>query len=201
MLFGFPDMSAEVTHAAVEVPQLGSILLTHSLHGQIPALKDFPKEDRPNSSIVFWTFRVMAGLGFLMVLLGLWSAWLRIRRRLFDSKLFLRLAVLMGPAGLVALLAGWMTTEIGRQPWVVYGLLRTENAVSNHSAATVSATLAIFVVMYVFVFGTGISYMLKLIAKGPHGIRPQEHSEPGQVKRAARPLSAAPDNIDPAISK
>ena len=201
LLFGFPDMNAEVTHAAVEVPQLGSILLTHSLHGQIPALKDFAKEDRPNSSIVFWTFRVMAGLGFLMVLLGLWSAWLRIRRRLFDSKLFLRLAVLMGPAGLVALLAGWMTTEIGRQPWVVYGLLRTENAVSNHSAATVSATLAIFVVMYVFVFGTGISYMLKLIAKGPHGIRPQEHSEPGQVKRAARPLSAAPDNIDPAISK
>jgi cytochrome d ubiquinol oxidase subunit I len=94
-----------------------------------------------------------------------------------------------------------MTTEIGRQPWVVYGLLRTENAVSNHSAATVSATLAIFVVMYVFVFGTGLSYMLKIVAKGPHGIRPEEHAGPGQVKRAARPLSAAPDNIDPAISK
>ena len=94
-----------------------------------------------------------------------------------------------------------MTTEIGRQPWVVYGLLRTENAVSNHSAAAVSTTLAIFVVVYVFVFGTGISYMLKLVAKGPYGVRGADMSEPGQVKRPARPLSATPDNIDPAITK
>src|SRR6201996_4519577 len=101
LLFGFPDMQAEVTHAAVEVPQLGSILLTHSLHGQIPALKSFPKADRPNSSIVFWTFRVMAGLGFLMLLLGLWAAWLRWRKRLYNTRLFQRFAILMGPSGLV----------------------------------------------------------------------------------------------------
>jgi cytochrome bd ubiquinol oxidase subunit I len=201
VLFGFPDMEAEVTRAAVEVPGLGSILLTHSRHGQIPALKDFRKADRPNSSIVFWTFRVMAGLGFLMVLLGLWAAWLRMRHRLYDSRYFLRFAILMGPSGLVALLAGWMTTEVGRQPWVVYGLLRTENAVSNHSAGAVSATLALLVVLYFFVFGTGISYILKLVAKGPHGIRGAGHTEAGQAKRPARPMSAAPDNIDPAIAK
>lgn len=201
LLVGFPDMDAEVTHAAVEIPQLGSILLTHSLHGQIPPLKSFPKADRPNSSIVFWTFRLMAGLGFLMALLGFWAVWLRARKRLYTSRLFLRFAMLMGPSGLIALLAGWMTTEIGRQPWVVYGVLRTENAVSNHSAVAVSTTLALFVVVYVFVFGTGVSYMLKLVAKGPHGVRGASASEPGQVKRAARPLSATPDNIDPAISE
>ena len=143
----------------------------------------------------------MAGLGFIMVLLGLWGAWLRARGRLYHSRLFLKLAVAMGPAGLVALLAGWMTTEIGRQPWVVYGLLRTENAVSSHSAAAVSTTLAAFVVMYVFVFGTGVSYMLKLVVKGPHGNRGPGQSDPNQVKRPARPLSAAPDNIDPAITR
>ncbi|HEX7816668.1 MAG TPA: cytochrome ubiquinol oxidase subunit I [Dyella sp.] len=201
VLFGFPDMEAEVTHAAVEVPRLGSILLTHSLHGQIPPLKSFPKADRPNSSIVFWTFRLMAGLGFLMVLLGLWGTVLRARKRLFTSRLFLRFATLMGPSGLIALLAGWMTTEIGRQPWVVYGLLRTENAVSRHSAAAVSTTLAIFVVVYVFVFGAGVSYMLKLVAKGPHGVRGAHRLEQNQVRRPARPLSATPDNIDPAITK
>src|SRR5207302_4105341 len=112
-------------------------------------------------------FRVMAGLGFLLLLLGLWSVWLRTRHRLFHSKLLLRFAVLMGPSGLVAILAGWLTTEIGRQPWVVYGVMRTKDAVSNHSALALTTTLAIFVVMYFAVFGTGISYMIKLIARGP----------------------------------
>src|SRR5215469_4540752 len=132
-LIGLPDMSAEKTRYAVEVPYLGSLILTHDLHGRIPGLKQFPAADRPNSTIVFWTFRVMVGLGMLMLLLGIWSALLRRRGRLFKSQAFLRFATLMGPAGLIALVAGWITTEVGRQPWVVYGVMRTENAVSNHS--------------------------------------------------------------------
>ena len=102
-----------------------------------------------------------------MLLLGRWSLWLRWRERLFRSKLFLRFAVLMGPSGLIAILTGWYTTEIGRQPWVVYGVMRTRDAVSNHSALALSTTLIVFIVMYFAVFGTGVSYMLKLVAKGP----------------------------------
>ena len=200
ILFGLPDMGSETTRYAIQLPHVGSLLLTHTFDGQIKGLSDFPPEDRPNSTVIFWTFRVMAGLGFLMMALGLWGAWLRWKGHLYDTRLFLRFALAMGPAGLLALLAGWLTTEIGRQPWVVYGVMRTENAVSNHSALAMSATLLLFVVMYFSVFGTGISYMLKLVAKGPeeidHKDRPAGH---GQVLRPARPLSGTPDNIDPAI--
>jgi cytochrome bd ubiquinol oxidase subunit I len=196
ILFGWPDMAAETTRYALEVPHLGSLILTHSWNGQIAGLKDFAPEDRPNSTIVFWTFRVMVGLGFLMVLLGLWSAWARWHKVLFESRLFLRFALLMGPAGLIAILAGWMTTEIGRQPWVVYGVMRTKDAVSNHSALTLSVTLILFVILYAAVFGTGIRYMLKLVAKGP-GHLPEPSPEGG---RPARPLSAVPDHLDVTIT-
>ena len=201
ILFGIPDMAAEKTRYALEVPYLGSLILTHSLHGQIPGLKQFAPEDRPNSTIVFWTFRAMAGLGMLMLLLGLAGLWLRWRRRLYGSRLFLRFAMVMGPAGLIAILAGWLTTEIGRQPWVVYGVMRTKDAVSNHSALTLSTTLLAFIVMFFAVFGTGISYMIKLVAKGPNETGDGGHPPhgTGQVLRPARPLSAAPDDIDPAI--
>src|SRR4030081_712782 len=185
-------MAAETTRYALEIPHLGSVVLTHSWNNQIRGLKDFAPEDRPNSTIVFWSFRIMVGLGFLMLLLGLWGAWERWRDELYRSKLFLRFAVLMGPAGLVALLAGWLTTEIGRQPWVVYGVMRTKDAVSNHSALELSITLIVFIVMYVAVFGTGIRYMLMLVAKGP---QPQGEHPPepeGQSGRPARPLSAVP---------
>jgi cytochrome bd ubiquinol oxidase subunit I len=200
ILFGWPDMAAETTRYAIEIPRLGSLILTHSLDGQFPGLSEFPPEDRPNSTIVFWSFRVMVGLGVLMLLLGLWGLWLRWRGSLYGARGFLRFVTLMGPGGLIAILAGWFTTEIGRQPWVVYGVMRTEHAVSNHSALALSATLIVFIVMYCAVFGTGISYMLKLVAKGP---RKGEDEEPvhelGQVLRPARPLSAAPDDVDPAI--
>ncbi|WP_217619219.1 cytochrome ubiquinol oxidase subunit I, partial [Achromobacter sp. GbtcB20] len=132
LLFGIPDMEAEQTRYAVGIPRLGSIILTHSWDGQFPGLKDFPKDERPNSLIVFWSFRLMVGLGLLMIALGVWSLLLRRGGQLFTKRLFLRAALWMGPAGLVAILAGWVTTEVGRQPWVVYGVLRTADAVSPH---------------------------------------------------------------------
>jgi len=187
-------MAAETTRFALEIPHAGSVILTHTWNGQIPGLMDFPPQDRPNATIIFWTFRVMAGLGMLMLLLGVWSLALRPRGRLFQSRLFLRFAVLMGPAGLVALIAGWLTTEIGRQPWVVYGVMRTADAVSNHSVATLTASLAIFVVMYFAVFGSGIGYMLRLVAEGPdksgHGAASTDQNP--QHQRPSRPMSAAP---------
>jgi cytochrome d ubiquinol oxidase subunit I len=200
ILFGWPDMAEQRTRFAIEIPYLGSLILTHSTKGQIRGLSEFPPQDRPNSTVVFWSFRAMVGLGFLMLVLGSWAAWLRWRGRLYDSRAFLRFATLMGPSGLIAILAGWFTTEIGRQPWVVYGVMRTEHAVSNHSALALSTTLIMFIIMYCAVFGTGISYMLKLVARGP-GTHIPENSAPnqGQAFRPARPLSAAPDDINPAI--
>jgi len=108
----------------------------------------------------------------------------------------------MGPSGLVAILAGWLTTEIGRQPWVVYGVMRTKDAVSNHSALALTTMLAVFVVMYFAVFWTGISYMIKLIARGPEELGPSgapAQAEGAHWRTPARPLSAAPDDVDPAI--
>lgn len=147
ILFGIPDMDAEKTRFSLEVPYLGSLILTHSLDKQIPALKSFAKEDRPNSTIVFWSFRVMAGLGMLMILSALTALWLRRKGKLYDTKLFHRFVLLMGPSGLIALLAGWFTTEIGRQPWVVYGMMRTRDAASNHDVLQMSITLALFVII------------------------------------------------------
>ena len=167
-------------------------------------MKEFAPEDRPNSTVVFWTFRVMVGLGTLMLLLGVWSAWLRWRSRLYQSRLFLRFAVAMGPAGLIAILAGWYTTEIGRQPWVVYGVMRTKDAVSSHPASALTTTLIVFVVMYLAVFGTGVSYMLKLAAKGPAELGPSNgghgRSEGTPLnQRPSRPLSAASDAVHPVV--
>ncbi|MCC8375701.1 cytochrome ubiquinol oxidase subunit I [Photorhabdus sp. HUG-39] len=167
ILFGIPDMEREETRYAVEIPYLASLILTHSIDKQVPALKEFPPEDRPNALMVFWSFRVMVGLGVLMIVAGFWGLWLRYKRRLYQSKSFLRFIFLMAPSGLIAILAGWFTTEIGRQPWVVYGLLRTKDAVSAHGEIHMSISLLLFIAVYSSVFGVGYAYMMKLIRKGP----------------------------------
>lgn len=198
ILVGEPDMTAETTRHAIEVPYLGSLILTHTLHGRIPGLKQFAPEDRPDSTLIFWTFRLMVGLAGLMLLLGLAGLWLRARARLFDTPWFLRFATWMGPSGLIALLAGWLTTEVGRQPWVVYGVLRTRDAVSSHPSGEVAVTLLVFVVVYLLVFGAGIRYIVRLVRRGPQesGTR-AEPPDGGHSPRPSRPLSAAPDDIDP----
>lgn len=166
ILFGIPDMDEEKTKYALQIPYLDSLILTHSLDKQVPALKEFPKDDRPNSLIVFWSFRIMVGLGMLMILVGVWGTWLRYKKKLYQSNLFLRFTFLMAPSGLIAILAGWFTTEVGRQPWVVYGIQRTRDAVSAHGEMHMSISLLIFFIVYGSVFGIGYAYMLKLIRKG-----------------------------------
>jgi cytochrome d ubiquinol oxidase subunit I len=198
ILFGWPDMEREETRYAVSIPKLGSLILTHTWDGQFPGLKEFPRDDRPNSTVVFWTFRVMVGLGFLMIALGAWSVLLRAGRRLYRSRAFLRCALLMGPSGLIALLAGWYTTEIGRQPWLIYGLMRTADGVSAHSTSQVGLTLALFVIVYFTVFGAGTVYALRLIGKGPapdEGASPTPGG-PGQHRQPMRPLSGASEDMD-----
>ncbi|KLV75263.1 cytochrome ubiquinol oxidase subunit I [Citrobacter sp. MGH110] len=187
LLFGWPDMEQERTRYGLEIPALGSLILTHSLDKQVPALKEFPKEDRPNSTMVFWSFRIMAGLGMLMILLGAFALWLRYKQRLYTSRPFLRFALWMGPSGLIAILAGWVTTEVGRQPWVVYGLQRTADAVSAHGDLHMSISLLSFFVVYSSVFGVGYSYMIRLIRKGPQ----EDDPTIPPTGTPARPLSAA----------
>ncbi|MGF6767339.1 cytochrome d ubiquinol oxidase subunit I [Paraburkholderia sp. GAS33] len=191
-LIGFPDMQAEVTRYAIQIPHLGSLILTHSWDGEIRGLKEFPKEDRPNSSIIFWTFRVMAGLGMLMILLALIGLVLRRHGRVYENRLFQRIMVAMGPAGFVTLLAGWVTTEAGRQPWVVYGVLRTAQAVSPVTQQDVSVSLMIFVIVYCLVFCTGIYYILKLLRIGPayEDAGPRNASAADTNSSGRRPLAA-----------
>ena len=195
ILIGWPDMEAEMTRYQIAIPELGSLILTHSRTGQFPGLKEFAPEDRPNSTIVFWTFRIMVGLGVLMLLLGIWALALRRGGRMYRNRAFLNATVWMGPAGLVAILAGWYTTEIGRQPWIIQDIMRTADAVSPHSTLTMSATLIAFIVAYFFIFGIGTRYMLRLVGRSPTPDDMGSKAEPGQAHRPARPLSAAPDRV------
>jgi cytochrome d ubiquinol oxidase subunit I len=167
ILFGWPDMEQERTRYAVEVPRLGSLILTHDWNGTVRGLKEWPREDRPNATVVFWSFRVMVGAGLAMLAVGLWSVALRARRRLYDQPWLLRTSVVLSPIGIVAVIAGWITTEVGRQPYTVYGLLRTAESASPIDAAAVGASLVAFALVYFAVFGAGAFYMLRLMSKAP----------------------------------
>lgn len=169
ILFGWPDAAAAVTHGQIAIPGLASLYLTHSLDGEVRGLKDMPRDTWPtNLPLVFWSFRVMVGLGLLMIALGLGSLWLRRTGRLYDAPWFHRFAVAMGPSGLIAVTAGWTVTEAGRQPFTVYGLMRTAESVSPIAAPAVAASLAAFAVVYLIVFGAGIWYLLHLFNQPPH---------------------------------
>ncbi|KPH86111.1 cytochrome D ubiquinol oxidase subunit I [Komagataeibacter intermedius AF2] len=167
ILFGIPNMETEHTDYAIRLPLAGSLILTHSLSGRVPGMKDFPRDQRPPSPVIFFSFRIMIALAFLMALVGFWSLWLRRKGTLFENTLFLRVAVCMAPAGFLALLCGWVTTEVGRQPWTVYGLLRTSDSVSPIALSNMALTMTVFVVVYVIVFGSGIGILGRLLARAP----------------------------------
>lgn len=198
ILFGIPDMEAAETRYRVEVPKLGSLILTHSLDGRVPGLKDFPREDWPNATIVFFSFRVMVGIGFLMLGIGVWSLYLRWRGQLADAPLFHRAVLAMGPTGFIAVLAGWITTEVGRQPYTVYGLLRTSDSISPVDAPAVATSLLVFIVVYFIVFGIGTGFILKAMGKRPGG--DADGPEKGEPTRAAgvTPAPAYADEPQPA---
>ncbi|WP_395612756.1 cytochrome ubiquinol oxidase subunit I [Allosphingosinicella sp.] len=166
-LFGWPDQAAQTLRAPVAIPHLGSLLLEHDWNAPMRGLDTVPREDQPPVAIVFWSFRIMVGIGFLMLGLGLWSLVARWRRKLHDWTWLHRLALVMGPSGFVAVIAGWVTTEVGRQPWVVYGLLRTRDAVSPIAAPGVTGSLIAFVLVYFSVFAAGTWYILKLMGHAP----------------------------------
>jgi cytochrome bd ubiquinol oxidase subunit I len=168
ILFGWPDQAAGKVKYAVEIPKLGSLVLKHSLDAPLNGLDTVPRENWPPVAIPFWSFRIMAGMGFLMLGLGLLSLWMRWRGRLYESRLLHLFAIAMGPAGFIAVLAGWFTTEVGRQPFAVYGLLRTAESASPLAAPAVASSLIAFVIVYFIVYAAGLTYIFRLISQPPH---------------------------------
>ncbi|HET7261648.1 MAG TPA: cytochrome ubiquinol oxidase subunit I [Casimicrobiaceae bacterium] len=190
VLFAIPDQAAERNRAEIAIPGLASLYLEHSLDGVVKGLKSVPAQDRPPVAPVFFAFRAMVGLGLLMLATAWWGLWLRFRRRLFDTPAYLRVCAAMAPAGFIAVIAGWIVTEVGRQPWVVYGLLRTHDAVTpSLTGGDVVISLVLYIAVYAIVFGAGLMYMLRLAKAGP-----PEHVESRDARlaeRPARPLSGA----------
>jgi cytochrome d ubiquinol oxidase subunit I len=180
LLFGWPDEEAETTHAAIGIPGMGSWFVAGDANAELQGLKAFPKEDRPPVWITFWAFRIMVAMGLVMVALGIWGAAVWALKRIDRASLYHRALVLAAPSGFVAVLCGWIAAEVGRQPFVVYGVLRTADAVSPVAAGTVATSLLFFMIVYAIVFSAGALYILRLMAKGPDTEEPppQETSEP-----------------------
>lgn len=167
ILFGIPNDEEERVDYAIEIPKMASFILTHDMDGELVGLDQFAKEDRPNTKWVFYSFRLMVAIGMGMIAIGMFSLFLRWRKKLYDNRFLLKTAVWFAPSGVVATIAGWIVTEVGRQPYTVYGLLRTYDSHSPLDAPAVAASLAIFVVVYILVFGAGIVYTLRLMTVRP----------------------------------
>ena len=182
VLFGIPDDEAQRMKYAIEVPKLSSLILKHDANAPLAGLDTIAPENRPPVEIVFWSFRIMVGLGMLMLLLGLASLAARAAKKLYDWPWLLRFALVMGPSGFVAVIAGWVTTEVGRQPFTIYGLLRTAESASPLAAPAVAASLIAFVIVYFAVFGMGTWYLFKLMSKAPE---PHESDPPNAPAHAA----------------
>lgn len=192
ILFAIPDSSAETNHFEIAIPKLASLILTHSLDGELVGLKSVPPEDRPPVGIVFWSFRVMVGLGMIFIAVSLLSALQLLRGRLFESPRLLRVISWMIPLPFVAVLAGWFVTEIGRQPWIIYGILRSAEAITPSLTGWMAlATLIGYITVYAVIFSAGLVYLKRVIAAGPD---PIEASTQDQSARPKRPWSAVPSD-------
>ncbi|WP_431857510.1 cytochrome ubiquinol oxidase subunit I [Azospirillum sp.] len=183
VVFAIPDQEAERNHVELSIPYVGSLILTHSLDGAVKGLKEVPPQDRPPVAIVFFAFRLMVGLGMLFVLVAVLGLWLRMRGGLYRARWFQRLCVAVSPLGFVALLAGWTVTEVGRQPWVVYGLQRTADGVSLLPAASVATTLALFLLAYTVLMTAFLIFFFRMVRRGPDYV-----TEPPHFQDKARTL-------------
>jgi cytochrome d ubiquinol oxidase subunit I len=188
ILFALPDEERESNRLEIALPYAGSLILTHELQGRVMGLKDFPPAERPPVAIVFWAFRIMLAIGALMLFIGFCGLYLYKRGRLYDTLWFLKLCTWAAPIGFIAVISGWVTAEVGRQPYVVYGLMRTADAVSPVPGGSVAASFAGFIAVYAIVFGAGIYYILKLVKRGPEAQPPKIDT---LFETPARPLSAS----------
>jgi cytochrome d ubiquinol oxidase subunit I len=166
-LFALPDQVQEKNRFEIVIPKLSSLILTHDLNGEVKGLTSWARKDRPPVAIVFWSFRIMVAVGGLMILTGLMALVLYFKKALFTTRWFHLWCMVLTPAGFIAVLAGWVVTEVGRQPFIVYEVLRTAETISPVAAGPIALSLAAFVVVYGLVFTAGSYYILKLIFKGP----------------------------------
>ncbi|MFD3265345.1 cytochrome ubiquinol oxidase subunit I [Phenylobacterium ferrooxidans] len=187
----WPDRELAGNRWEISIPKLGSLITGGSADAEIRGLKSFEPRDRPPVAVVFWAFRVMVGLGIAMIVLGLWGAWLCWKSAPERSRPYLMAAVAMGPAGFVAVIAGWVVAEVGRQPWVIYGVLRTEDAASPLLAGQVSLSLLGFLIVYAIIFSVGVLYILRLIAEGPVA---GSHELVDKDRAPGTPLAAMPED-------
>jgi len=195
-LFAIPDEANETNRYAIELPLLGSLVLTHDLDGEVKGLKDWPRDQRPPVAIPFFAFRVMVGIGLLMLAVIALS-WLQRWRRQLEAPWFMRLLELVSPLGFVAVIAGWLTTEVGRQPWTVYGLLRTAESVSpSLSGADVLVSLLLYALVYLIIYPTGLVFMARIVRAGPAA--PEAEEPPIESGRPAGPVLALPAGAEDA---
>jgi cytochrome d ubiquinol oxidase subunit I len=187
VLIGWPDEAAETNHFELAIPGFGSTVNNAGPDVVLPGLDQFAEQDRPPVWITFWAFRIMVGMGLVMLTLGVWGAAAWVLKRLDAATWYHRALVLAAPSGFVAVLTGWITAEVGRQPYVVYGVLRTADAVSPVSAASVATSLLLFMVVYAIVFSAGALYILRLMANGPDS----DESPPQSKQPPGTPLGAA----------
>jgi cytochrome bd ubiquinol oxidase subunit I len=194
ILFAIPDAQAEKNHFEIGIPKLGSLILTHSLDGEVPGLKSVPPEDRPPVGIVFWSFRVMVGLGVIFIGVAVLGAVQVLRGKLESSPRLLRVISWMIPLPFVAVLAGWFVTEVGRQPWIIYGIMRASEAVTpSLTGWMVLATLIGYVTVYAIVFTAGVTYLRRVIVAGP---APTPGEKDIDSAHAKRPWSIVGDSSD-----
>jgi cytochrome d ubiquinol oxidase subunit I len=170
VLIAIPDPAAETNRYEIRIPILGSLIGSMSFTSKELGLTDFPVQDRPPVTIPFFAFRIMVGCGLVMLLLAWAGSYLSIKRRIERSRLLLWSIFLSFPLPFIATLTGWFTAEVGRQPWTVYGVLRTADAMTpflSTRAATIS--LVVFCAVYSFIFVFGIFYIYRLLRVGPAG--------------------------------
>ncbi len=173
--FALPDMDAEKNRFAVTIPNMLSLLTTHSLNGKVIGLKEFPASDRPNAAITFWSFRIMVGIGFLLTAVMIWAGFLAVRKRLFNTPLFFKTLIAVQPLGFAATIIGWITAELGRQPWTVYGLMRTKDSVSPIAAGNVIWSLSMFMVLFAVLGSSYFYFTLRTLHRGPDFSSPIPH--------------------------
>jgi len=201
LLFAIPDAENETNHFEIGIPKLASLILTHDLDGEVAGLTSVPREERPPVGIVFWSFRIMVAIGMLMIAIALFAAWKLFRGTLYESRGLLRIFSYMIPLPFVAVIAGWFVTEVGRQPWIIQGIMTVgEGLTPSLSGWMALTTLIGYIAVYTVVFASGVFYLRKVIIAGPA----EDEKDTGDEGRPKRPWSAVStpleDSAEPARS-
>jgi cytochrome d ubiquinol oxidase subunit I len=187
--FAVPDQAAERNSFEIDLPEGLSLLVTHSLTGRVLGLKEYPRGDRPNVPVLFMTFRLMIAIGFLFLFIMVWALLLWRKGRLFEARSFLRVLVVFQPLGWIAVELGWMTAEMGRQPWLVYGLARTSEGASPIRAGNVVWSLALFIATFIIIGGSYLYYVLRAFRQGPDMASPIPPVQRPAIARIAKPAA------------